>query len=148
MDGATFPSVQPAPDLAAAEPPARLNRRQAAKRRTRQRVLAAATDLFNDVGYAKGTIRAIAKRAGMSTGAVFANFIDKDDLYVAAFGHPPLTPEQGLRLAAALREAEAFIRGFDDDPLQEGIPELLQAIKAALPPPPPAPAPATGGADA
>lgn len=148
MDGATFPSVQPAPDLAAAEPPARLNRRQAAKRRTRQRVLAAATDLFNDVGYAKATIRAIAKKAGMSTGAVFANFIDKDDLYVAAFGHPPLTPEQGLRLAAALRQAEAFIIGFDDDPLQEGVPELLQTIKAALPPPPPALAPATGGADA
>lgn len=148
MDGATFPSVQPAPNLAAAEPPARLNRRQAAKRRTRQRVLAAATDLFNDVGYAKATIRAIAKRAGMSTGAVFANFIDKDDLYVAAFGHPPLTPEQGLGLAAALRQAEAFVIGFDDDPLQEGVPELLQTIKAVLPPLPPAPAPATGGADA
>lgn len=147
MDGATFSSA-PATPGAAAEPPARLNRRQAAKLRTRQRVLAAATDLFKDVGYAKGTIRAIAKKAGMSTGAVFANFDDKDDLYVAAFGHPPLTPEQGLRLAAALREAEAFIRGFDDDPLQEGVPELLQAITAALPPPPPAPAPATGGADA
>ncbi len=146
MDGAAFSPALAAP--AVAEPPARLNRRQAAKLRTRQRVLAAATDLFKDVGYAKATIRAIAKKAGMSTGAVFANFIDKDDLYLAAFGHPPLTPEQGLHLAAALRQAEAFVIGLDDGPPQEGVPELLQAIAAALPAPPPAPGPATGDADA
>jgi len=32
----------------------------------------------------------------------------------------------------ALRRAESFIAGFEDDPLQEGIPELLAEIRAAI----------------
>ncbi|RUU76137.1 MAG: hypothetical protein EOS05_11440 [Mesorhizobium sp.] len=31
----------------------------------------------------------------------------------------------------ALRKAESFIRGFEDDELQEGIPALLQEIRNA-----------------
>ena len=64
-----------------AEP--RLNRRQAAKVRTRQKVLDAARDLFAERGYEPATIRDIAKGAGMSTGAVFANFQDKAELFEA-----------------------------------------------------------------
>jgi AcrR family transcriptional regulator len=66
---------------ASAEP--RLNRRQAAKVRTRQKVLDAARDLFAERGYEPATIRDIAKGAGMSTGAVFANFQDKAELFEA-----------------------------------------------------------------
>ena len=54
----------------------RLNRRQAAKVRTRQKVLEAARQLFAERGYEPATIRDIAQGAGMSTGAVFANFQD------------------------------------------------------------------------
>ena len=61
----------------------RLNRRQAAKVRTRQKVLDAARDLFSERGYDPATIRDIAKVAGMSTGAVFANFQDKAELFEA-----------------------------------------------------------------
>ena len=57
-----------------------LNKRQQAKIRTRQKVLDAGRTLFMEGGYAKATIRDIAKGAGMSTGAVFANFEDKADL--------------------------------------------------------------------
>jgi AcrR family transcriptional regulator len=64
-----------------AEP--RLNRRQAAKVRTRQKVLDAARGLFAERGYEPATIRDIAKGAGMSTGAVFANFQDKAELFEA-----------------------------------------------------------------
>ena len=85
MDGATF---SPSPEAAFAAPadpvsteePKRLNRRQAAKVRTRQRVFDSAETLFKDVGFERATIRAIAKGAGMSTGAVFANFEDKTAL--------------------------------------------------------------------
>ena len=61
----------------------RLNRRQAAKVRTRQKVLDAARGLFAERGYEPATIRDIARCAGMSTGAVFANFQDKAELFEA-----------------------------------------------------------------
>ncbi len=76
------------------------NRRDAAKARTRERVVAAARTLFAaDGGYAAATIRSIAKEAGMSTGAVFANFEDKAALYREIYEHLPISPEDGRRLA-------------------------------------------------
>lgn len=77
-DSTQLPST-PMPD--GIEP--RMNRRQAAKVRTRQKVLDAARDLFAERGYEPATIRDIAKGAGMSTGAVFANFQDKAELFEA-----------------------------------------------------------------
>lgn len=80
------------------EEPRKLNRREQAKARTRQAVLDAAKALFDEVGYEAATIRAIAKRMKMSTGAVFANFEDKAEVYRAIYGHLPLSPEEGRRL--------------------------------------------------
>lgn len=63
----------------------RLNKRQLAKAATREKVLKAARELWAEPGsYERGTIRQIAKAAGMSTGAIFANFKDKADLWAAA----------------------------------------------------------------
>lgn len=56
-------------------------RRALAKQQTRAKVLAAARKLFSEAGYEGATIRDIAAAAGMSTGAVFANFTDKSDLF-------------------------------------------------------------------
>jgi AcrR family transcriptional regulator len=56
-------------------------RRALAKQQTRAKVLAAARKLFSEHGYEGATIRDIATAAGMSTGAVFANFSDKSDLF-------------------------------------------------------------------
>lgn len=56
-------------------------RRTLAKQQTRAKVLAAARKLFAESGYQGATIRDIAAAAGMSTGAVFANFSDKSDLF-------------------------------------------------------------------
>ncbi|WP_374577698.1 TetR/AcrR family transcriptional regulator [Phenylobacterium sp.] len=56
-------------------------RRALAKQQTRAKVLAAARHLFSEAGYEGATIRDIAAEAGMSTGAVFANFTDKSDLF-------------------------------------------------------------------
>lgn len=58
-----------------------LTRRAIAKQQTRAKVLAAARRLFSEQGYEGATIRDIAAAAGMSTGAVFANFTDKSDLF-------------------------------------------------------------------
>lgn len=121
-----------AQNTAANDDAPKLNRRQAAKVATRAKVLAAAKALFEAVGHERATIRDIAAKAGMSTGAVFANFKDKADLYRTVYGHDPLTPEQGLRLARALREAEAFISGFEGDEMQEGVDAILAQARGAL----------------
>lgn len=79
----------------------RLNRRQAAKIRTRQKVLDAARTLFAERGYEPATIRDIAKGAGMSTGAVFANFQDKAELFEAVLAEDMAKLAETLKAAAA-----------------------------------------------
>ncbi|HEY0979365.1 MAG TPA: TetR/AcrR family transcriptional regulator [Candidatus Paceibacterota bacterium] len=86
-----------------------LNRRQLAKIRTREKVLDAGLALFLTGGYEKATIRDIAKQAGMSTGAVFANFKDKIDLLLACV-HEELEPYDGLLKAAAQEEGTVLDR--------------------------------------
>ena len=85
----------------------RLNRRQAAKVRTRQKVLEAARTLFAERGYEPATIRDIAKGAGMSTGAVFANFQDKAELFEAVLTEDLLKLAETVRTAA---DAETSVR--------------------------------------
>ncbi len=85
----------------------RLNRRQAAKVRTRQKVLDAARALFAERGYEPATIRDIAKGAGMSTGAVFANFQDKTELFEAVLSEDLAKLAETLKAAAA---AETSLR--------------------------------------
>ena len=57
------------------------NLRVQAKARTRQKILDAARGLFAARGYEAATVRDIAAAAGMSTGAVFANFTGKADVF-------------------------------------------------------------------
>lgn len=54
--------------------------RQERKEATRERVLAAARGLFDEVGYEAATIRMVAQRAGVSVGSVFTTFIGKAHL--------------------------------------------------------------------
>ncbi|MES2833633.1 MAG: TetR/AcrR family transcriptional regulator [Pseudomonadota bacterium] len=94
-------NAQTTPQAADAQGEPRLNRRQAAKIRTRQKVLDAARALFAERGYEPATIRDIAKGAGMSTGAVFANFQDKAELFEAVLS------EDLARLAETMKAAVA-----------------------------------------
>jgi AcrR family transcriptional regulator len=57
-----------------------LSRRAPAVRDTRQRVLNAALEVFAQRGYHAATVEEIAERAGMTKGAVYYWFRDKDDL--------------------------------------------------------------------
>jgi len=61
--------------------PQKLTRRALAKQQTREKVLLAAREMFIERGYDGATIRDIARAAGMSTGAVFASFADKSELF-------------------------------------------------------------------
>jgi len=61
--------------------PAPMTRRSQAKHRTRLKLLDAARRLVAERGYEAATIRDIAAAAELSTGAVFASFTDKADLF-------------------------------------------------------------------
>lgn len=76
-------------------------RRALAKQQTRAKVLAAARQLFSEQGYEGATIRDIASAAGMSTGAVFANFTDKSDLFREIMIVDMETLVESMREAAA-----------------------------------------------
>lgn len=55
--------------------------RAAGKAKSRKSLLEAAKRLFMERGYEGATVREIASAAGLSTGAVFASFSDKSDLF-------------------------------------------------------------------
>jgi AcrR family transcriptional regulator len=86
----------------------RPTRRALAKQQTRAKVLAAARRLFGEHGWEGATIRDIAAAAGMSTGAVFANFTDKSDLFREIMVSDMET------LDAQLRDALGKTRGVED----------------------------------
>jgi AcrR family transcriptional regulator len=121
-DSAVSPS---AVSTSSAEAP-RLNRRQAAKVRTRRKVMDAARALFAERGYDPATIRDIAKGAGMSTGAVFANFQDKAELFEAVLA------EDIARLADVL-ETEAPKQGSVRERLAGALNALYHATLDQLP---------------
>jgi AcrR family transcriptional regulator len=83
-------------------------RRAIAKQQTRNRVLDAARELFSEQGYEGATIRDIASAAGMSTGAVFANFTDKSDLF------REIMIADMLQLSDRMREAAAVAGDIED----------------------------------
>lgn len=96
-----------------------LNRRQVAKQRTRGKVIEAARALFAQRGYDAATIRDIAREAGMSTGAVFANFQDKSELFDTVLAedlarlHEALT--RGIRTGSDLKSRllNGFVAGYE-----------------------------------
>ena len=83
-------------------------RRALAKEQTRLKVLGAARALFSELGYEGATIRDIAAAAGMSTGAVFANFADKSDLF------REIMLADLEKLVGEMREAASRARTIED----------------------------------
>lgn len=84
-------------------PPKGRNRRARAKQATEARLRDAARFLFVNVGYFDTTIRDVAGRMGMSTGAVFNHTEDKPGLWRLVMGGPP--PSAKLAEEVALVEA-------------------------------------------
>lgn len=87
----------------------RLNKRQHAKAVTRKKVIDGAKALWAEPGSYKekggAGIREIAAHIKMSTGAVFANFETKDDLWRAAFECEPPIDSVLTRAAPELFQA-------------------------------------------
>ena len=51
--------------------------------RTRAKLLEAARELIREKGHEHTTLEEIAERAGMTTGAIYGNFKNRDDLFIA-----------------------------------------------------------------
>ncbi|MFK7603633.1 TetR/AcrR family transcriptional regulator [Deinococcus sp. SM5_A1] len=81
--------------------------RERKRRRTRQAILAAATELFERDGYTATTLDDIAAAAEISKRAIFSYFASKEDL---------LFPESDARIGAAIGAIEARQPG--DGPVQ------------------------------
>lgn len=69
---------------------------------TRADLLFQARKLFVAHGYETVTTRQIAQAAGKSTGAVFAHWSGKDELFAEAMGRPPITDARGWQMMLAL----------------------------------------------
>jgi AcrR family transcriptional regulator len=85
------------------EPSARLTRAEQ-RRRTEERILAAAREMFAELGYDRTTIRAVAKAAGVDGGLVMHYFGAKDELFKRAASVPEhdLPADDGESIAEAM----------------------------------------------
>jgi AcrR family transcriptional regulator len=81
------------------------------KAATREKVLDAARDLFNEIGYDETTIRAIAERAGVSVGSVFTTFASKAEVLSHVMDH------RLGELYAEFDRVVPFLRGSTADKL-------------------------------
>jgi len=72
--------------------------------RTRAKLLEVTRVLVEEKGYAQTTLQEVARRAGMSNGAVYGNFKNRDDLF-AALG-PTFWPRVRVRAKAGMSFAE------------------------------------------
>ncbi len=75
--------------------------------RTRAALIEAAAAVIGEKGYDRTTLKDVAQRAGMSRGAIYGNFKDKEELFLALVGTrwQPILPEfqPGLPLREQLR---------------------------------------------
>src|SRR6476659_1294702 len=96
--------------------------------RTRAKLLEAARAMVREKGYARTTLEAVARRAGMTTWAIYGNFKNRDELFIA-LGQTywaPVTPriKPGATFAEVMRAmAEATL---------EAIPERTTAAVGRL----------------
>jgi AcrR family transcriptional regulator len=92
------------------------------RERTRRRLIDAAFEVVAERGFHAATVDLIAGRAGMSTGALYANFETKDDLLFAAFEEHLRWFTESLEAAAAADDVGAgisdWIRALGREPGQ------------------------------
>ena len=89
------------------------------RERTRAALLEAARALIREKGYDRTTLEDVATRAGMTTGAIYGNFKNRDELFIALGQKywPPVAPKvpPGATFAEAMRAlAEATLAAVQD----------------------------------
>src|SRR5262245_18817593 len=88
------------------------------RERTRAALLEAARALIREKGHERTTLEKVARRAGMTTGAIYGNFKNRDELFIA-LGQtywPPVAPKvsPGATFAEAMHAmAKATLAAVD-----------------------------------
>ncbi|MHB2024105.1 MAG: TetR/AcrR family transcriptional regulator [Mycobacteriales bacterium] len=99
--------------------------RQQQKQRTRERLLAAAETVFRRDGFHRATVEGISDEAGYSKGAFYANFKDKEALFLAlvetrlnlrALAIRGANPEECRANEQAVDLAQGFAAYAESDP--------------------------------
>jgi AcrR family transcriptional regulator len=101
---------------------------------TRDRLIAAAIEVFADQGYESARLQDIARAAGLTTGAVYANFRGKADLLFAAIGARAGVELDGLLQGTAGLGARSVLERLADrlpEPRDATPALLIDAIAAA-----------------
>jgi len=100
---------------------------------TRDRLLAAAVEVFVEQGYEGARLQDIARAAGLTTGAVYANFRGKDELLFAAIGARADVEMDSLLAEAQGRDPRALLELLGDRLVstRPQPPLLIDAISAA-----------------
>ncbi len=88
------------------------------RERTRTALLAAARDVTREKGFDNTTLQDVAQRAGMTTGAIYGNFKNRDDLFLA------LAERQWLAVRPRFLPGSSFA---------EKMHALADAVLASLP---------------
>jgi AcrR family transcriptional regulator len=97
---------------------------------TKQRLFAAAADVFSSRGIGGASIDAIAEAAGFSRGAFYSNFGSKDDLIIEMLAdHAEFSAERNRRLLEHYRDPVDFVAASrtevaDEDDLLGRLPLL------------------------
>jgi AcrR family transcriptional regulator len=100
---------------------------------TRDRLLAAAVEVFVEQGYDGARLQDIARAAGLTTGAIYANFRGKDELLFAAIGARAGAEVDGLLAEGLGREPREFLELLGDQLVRprKQPPLLIDAVAAA-----------------
>jgi AcrR family transcriptional regulator len=99
---------------------------------TRDRLLAAAVEVFVDQGYEGARLQDIARTAGLTTGAVYANFRDKEELLFAAIGARVGVEMDALLAEAIGRNPRAMLEMLGDQLVQPRRQPPLCALRERL----------------
>jgi AcrR family transcriptional regulator len=79
---------------------------------TRDRLLAAAVEVFFEQGYEQARVQDIARTAGLTTGAIYGNFRDKSELLLAAIA------------ARSAQEVGSLLEAVESNPTRDSIVDL------------------------
>jgi AcrR family transcriptional regulator len=95
--------------------------------RTRQAILVAAAEVFDEVGYEAATISDVLRRSGVTKGALYFHFPSKQalaqEVLAAQVSSLPRVPEQDLKLQESLDEAlllAHLLQNGTGDPIVQG----------------------------
>jgi AcrR family transcriptional regulator len=99
---------------------------------TRERLVAAAIEVFRQQGYERARVQDIARTAGLTTGAIYANFRDKAELLLAAIAGKSAAEVETLLQATGTRPRDVLAElGARMAVRQHDRPLLIEAVVAS-----------------